>query len=115
MRRRRRARGRRERCSMPRPAGALPRHHPGSHRKVPMRPDLAEGSVRTMSNLLTLDAATDASVCGHKAVTLAALRSLGFEVPDGFVIPAGVPVVRAEVAAALARLGDGPVVVRSSD
>lgn len=67
-----------------------------------------------MSSLLALDAATDAGTCGHKAAALALLRNLGFEVPDGFVIPAGVHASRAEIAAALARLGDGPVAVRSS-
>jgi pyruvate,water dikinase len=61
-----------------------------------------------------LDAATDAGTCGHKAATLALLRSLGFDVPDGFVIPAGVQASRDDIAAALARLGDGPVAVRSS-
>jgi pyruvate,water dikinase len=67
-----------------------------------------------MSNLLALQAATDASVCGQKAATLAVLRNLGFEIPDGFVIPVGVSAARDEVAAALAQLGDGPVAVRSS-
>lgn len=67
-----------------------------------------------MLNLLTLDAATDADRCGHKAATLAALRGLGFDIPDGFVIPAGVQAARDEIAAALIRLGDGPVAVRSS-
>ena len=67
-----------------------------------------------MSNLLTLQAATDARVCGQKAATLAALRNLGFEIPDGFVIPVGVSAARDEIATALARLGDGPVAVRSS-
>jgi rifampicin phosphotransferase len=79
-----------------------------------MRPDLVEANVLTMSSLLTLDAATDARVCGHKAATLAALRNVGFDIPDGFVIPAGVQASPDEVAAALARLGDGPVAVRSS-
>jgi pyruvate,water dikinase len=67
-----------------------------------------------MSSLLALDAATDAGTCGHKAATLALLRQLGFDVPDGFVIPAGVQASRDDIAAALARLGDGPVAVRSS-
>ena len=67
-----------------------------------------------MSRLLALDAATDAGTCGHKAATLAQLRHLGFDVPDGFVIPAGVLATRDDVAVALARLGDGPVAVRSS-
>lgn len=67
-----------------------------------------------MSTLVALDAATDASACGHKAAALALLRNLGFDVPDGFVIPAGVQASRNDIAAALARLGDGPVAVRSS-
>jgi rifampicin phosphotransferase len=67
-----------------------------------------------MSTLLTLDNATDACACGHKAATLAALRSCGFDIPDGFVIPTGVQATRDAVVAALARLGDGPVAVRSS-
>ncbi len=67
-----------------------------------------------MSSLLALDAAIDAGTCGHKAATLALLRNLGFDVPDGFVIPAGVRASRDDIAAALGRLGDGPVAVRSS-
>lgn len=65
-------------------------------------------------NLLSLDSATDPAVCGHKAATLASLRKLGFDVPDGFVIPAGVRASRDEIEAGLARLGDGAVAVRSS-
>jgi rifampicin phosphotransferase len=64
--------------------------------------------------LLALDEATDAARCGQKAASLAALRKVGFEVPDGFVIPVGASPQRAEIVAALARLGDGPVAVRSS-
>ena len=79
-----------------------------------MRHAVAETRVPTMSSLLALDAATDAGTCGHKAATLALLRNLGFDVPDGFVIPAGVQASRDDIAAALARLGDGPVAVRSS-
>ena len=79
-----------------------------------MRHAAAETRVPTMSSLLALDAATDAGTCGHKAATLALLRNLGFDVPDGFVIPAGVHASHDDVAAALARLGDGPVAVRSS-
>ncbi len=67
-----------------------------------------------MSSLLTLDAATDAGACGYKAATLAMLRNLGFDVPDGFVIPAGVQATRDDIATALTRLGEGPVAVRSS-
>jgi rifampicin phosphotransferase len=79
-----------------------------------MRHAVAETRVPTMSTLLALDAATDAGTCGHKAAALAVLRNLGFEVPDGFVIPAGVQATRDDVAIALARLGNGPVAVRSS-
>jgi phosphohistidine swiveling domain-containing protein len=79
-----------------------------------MRHAVAETRVSTMSTLLALDAATDAGTCGHKAAALAVLRNLGFEVPDGFVIPAGVQATRDDVAIALARLGNGPVAVRSS-
>ncbi|MGE3277365.1 MAG: PEP/pyruvate-binding domain-containing protein [Vicinamibacterales bacterium] len=67
-----------------------------------------------MSPVLMLDAATDPGACGHKAATLAALRHQGFDVPDGFVIPAGAHATRDEIAQALARLGAGPVAVRSS-
>lgn len=79
-----------------------------------MRHDVAEVEIPIMSNVISLDAATDARVCGHKAAALAALRGQGFEIPDGFVIPAGVRAGRDEVAAALAAIGDGPVAVRSS-
>jgi pyruvate,water dikinase len=79
-----------------------------------MRPDAVEAEAPTMSSSLPLDAATDARVCGHKAATLAALRGLGFDVPDGFVIPAGVQPTRDDIAGALSRLGEGPVAVRSS-
>ena len=48
---------------------------------------------------------------GGKAFILARLRQRGFPVPDGFVLPAGMPVEAA--AAAYARLG-GAVAVRSS-
>jgi rifampicin phosphotransferase len=64
--------------------------------------------------LLTLDEATDASRCGQKAASLAMLRGLGFEIPDGFVIPVGASPAHTEIAAALARLGGGAVAVRSS-
>ena len=79
-----------------------------------MRHAAAEPRVPAMSSLLELDDATDARTCGHKAATLALLRNLGFDVPDGFVIPAGIQASRGDIAAALARLGDGPVAVRSS-
>jgi len=80
-----------------------------------MRHDVAEVETLDMpSSPLTLDAATDERVCGHKAATLAALKGLGFDIPDGFVIPAGARPTREDIAAALSRLGDGPVAVRSS-
>src|SRR5688500_12127934 len=84
------------------------------HREAPMRHAVAGNRVSTMSSLLALDAATDPGSCGHKAATLARLRNLGFDVPDGFVIPAGVQASRDDIAGALARLGDGAVAVRSS-
>lgn len=65
-------------------------------------------------SLVPLDDAADPSRCGRKAAALAALRKAGFDVPDGFVIPVGASPSRAEIAGALARLGDGPVAVRSS-
>src|SRR5687768_14264158 len=64
--------------------------------------------------LVPLDAATDVRRCGHKAATLAELRARGFDIPDGFVIPAGVAVSPLAIAAALDRLGGGAVAVRSS-
>ena len=79
-----------------------------------MQRNVAEAESTSMSTLLTLDAATNAAACGHKAASLAELGRLGFDVPDGFVIPAGVQATRDEIAAALARLGGSPVAVRSS-
>ena len=76
-----------------------------------MRPNVAE--VETVT-LLMLDDAVDERTCGRKAATLAALRRQGFDIPDGFVIPAGARAGRDDLAAALAILGDGPVAVRSS-
>jgi phosphohistidine swiveling domain-containing protein len=76
-----------------------------------MRSDVAD--VQPMT-LLMLDHAVDERTCGRKAATLASLRGQGFDVPDGFVIPAGVQPTRDDVASALALLGDGPVAVRSS-
>jgi phosphohistidine swiveling domain-containing protein len=76
-----------------------------------MRSDVADVQPMTV---LMLDHAVDERTCGRKAATLASLRGQGFDVPDGFVIPAGVPPTRDDVAAALAGLGDGPVAVRSS-
>lgn len=63
---------------------------------------------------LTLDEAVDASLCGHKAATLAALRRSGHQVPDGFVIPVGGSTAPDVVGDALERLGPGPYAVRSS-
>jgi hypothetical protein len=96
------------------PPSAPPSRRLLLHREPPMRHAVAETRVPNMSSLLALDAATDAGTCGHKAATLALLRNLGFDVPDGFVIPAGVQASRDDITAALARLGDGPVAVRSS-
>lgn len=79
-----------------------------------MRPDVANVNAAPASLLLTLDAATDPATCGHKAASLAGLRALGFDIPDGFVIPAGVQPALEDVAAWLLRLGDAPVAVRSS-
>lgn len=79
-----------------------------------MRHDAAEVENSAISSLLDLADAADARVCGRKAATLAELRRLGFEVPDGFVIPAGARPTREDIASALARLGNGPVAVRSS-
>ena len=76
--------------------------------------DVADPGVLRRSTILTLDAATDVSACGNKAATLAELRAQGFDVPDGFVIPAGAEPTHDDIVAALARLGDGPVAVRSS-
>ena len=64
--------------------------------------------------LVPLDAATDPSLCGHKAAALAALLRDGFDVPNGFVIPVGTEPALTDIAAGLARLGDRPVAVRSS-
>lgn len=76
-----------------------------------MRHDVAQVEPVT---LVMLDDAGDEQICGRKAATLAALRRQGFDIPDGFVIPAGVQPSRDDIAAALATLGDGPVAVRSS-
>lgn len=75
--------------------------------------DLAPGE--PPPSLVDLDdpRATEPSVCGAKAATLAVLRSGGFRVPDGVVLVAGVEPTAEELAAALARLG-GAVAVRSS-
>jgi len=61
-----------------------------------------------------LDDAVDANRCGHKAATLAELRKRGHNVPDGFVIPVGMPCDREALLGPLAALGSGPYAVRSS-
>jgi phosphohistidine swiveling domain-containing protein len=71
-------------------------------------------SMPVARSLVPLDEAGDPSRCGRKAAALATLRKAGFDVPDGFVVPVGASPSRAEIASALARLGDGPVAVRSS-
>lgn len=73
--------------------------------------------------------ASDVARAGGKAATLARLQAAGLPVPPGFVIPAGTAGgsttdkadhagprgrLRSAVADALARLGEGPVAVRSS-
>src|SRR5688572_22393513 len=64
--------------------------------------------------LVPLTAATDPSLCGHKAAALASLLRDGFDVPSGFVIPVGIEPSLSEIAEGLARLGDRAVAVRSS-
>jgi phosphohistidine swiveling domain-containing protein len=76
--------------------------------------DLVDAEAHAATGMVVLDAALDPTVCGHKAAALAMLRNRGFDVPDGFVVPAGVTPALEQIAAALARLGDGPVAVRSS-
>jgi pyruvate,water dikinase len=61
-----------------------------------------------------LDAAGDASTCGHKAAALAALRRAGFPAPDGFVVPVEASISLESLARALEPLGPGPWAVRSS-
>jgi pyruvate,water dikinase len=58
--------------------------------------------------------ARDARCCGRKAAALAELIRAGIHVPDGFVLPVGPDPDVSEVEAALGRLGDVPVAVRSS-
>lgn len=67
-----------------------------------------------LDSAIQLDAAADASVCGQKAATLAALRTAGFPVPEGFVVAAGVDPSVDLLAAPLEHLGPGPWAVRSS-
>lgn len=66
------------------------------------------------AEMLPLDAAGDASTCGHKAAALAALRRAGFPVPDGFVVPVHASISVESLAGTLERLGPGPWAVRSS-
>jgi hypothetical protein len=66
------------------------------------------------NRVLALDEVHDPSTCGHKAAALGALRRAGHQVPDGVVVPAGVPFTMAEALDARARLGPGPWAVRSS-
>lgn len=60
----------------------------------------------------------DAGRVGRKAATLGELLAAGFAVPPGFAVTADAtdlpPGLAAELAAELARFGDGPVAVRSS-
>lgn len=64
--------------------------------------------------MLPLDACAGRSDVGGKAETLARMRAAGLRAPDGVVLLADEVVDDAELAAALARLGGGPFVVRSS-
>lgn len=66
------------------------------------------------NRLLALDDAHDPSTCGNKAAALGALRRAGHHVPDGVVVPAGVPFTMAEAIHARDRLGPGPWAIRSS-
>ena len=72
------------------------------------------GVLPSITTLVPLEQAGDATTCGHKAASLAELLRLGFEVPPGFVIPVGVTPDPLELARALETLGDGPFAVRSS-
>ncbi len=63
--------------------------------------------------LVPLAAATERARFGHKAGSLAELLGQGFDVPDGYVLPAGTTVTREELGRALETLG-GPVAIRSS-
>ena len=63
---------------------------------------------------LSLDAAFDASSCGHKAATLALLKRAGHNIPDGFVIPVGGSCSTDVLRHVLEQLGPGPYAVRSS-
>ncbi|WP_285663692.1 PEP/pyruvate-binding domain-containing protein [Actinorhabdospora filicis] len=63
--------------------------------------------------MLTTLAESTRATCGGKAATLGVLLREGLPVPDGFVVP-HFGALDGEVAAALARMGDPPVAVRSS-
>ncbi|WP_199513861.1 PEP/pyruvate-binding domain-containing protein [Nucisporomicrobium flavum] len=70
-----------------------------------------------LAAVLELDAATDPSIAGRKAATLARLLALGLPVPDGVVLRADATFderVADLLAAAAARWGDVPLAVRSS-
>ncbi len=65
----------------------------------------------------------DRSVAGAKSATLAHLKSMGFKIPDGWVIPVDLAIaisgggeshLKECVREILADLGDGGVAVRSS-
>jgi rifampicin phosphotransferase len=99
-------------------------------------------TITQLPTIVALDdpAATAAELTGHKAASLAALKTAGFDVPDGFVVttagcqalldatgahdpdtgegrphgPTLPATFRSALAAALAGLGDAPVAVRSS-
>jgi pyruvate,water dikinase len=72
-----------------------------------------------MSLVLPLEDATDASLCGHKAATLASLARCGEPVPPGLVVTTAAvatldePGLRREIVSMLGTL-DGPFAVRSS-
>lgn len=66
-----------------------------------------------MPMIVRLDDARDVERCGRKATMLARLRHLGFDVPDGFVIPVAASVSSGELSRALASL-EASVAVRSS-
>lgn len=71
-------------------------------------------AIAHQDEFVSLRLATDTGQCGHKAAALAELCRLGFDVPDGFVIPIGVVPTLEAIEIELARLGGGPVAVRSS-
>lgn len=57
------------------------------------------------ATILPLDSASDAAVCGQKAATLARLKTAGFHIPDGFVIPVGTEPDLGHLRAALNQIG----------